>query len=111
LQEIAVPGPLVCINVDFRDDHGVESLQFGYINQANPEWGVQWTSWANGDTKSGGKYSQIMNCVDDGVILGLRVNTSGKNGYTVGDIQTYNQCTQAGCIPEQNANFNEYYET
>jgi len=83
---LEVNGPMVCINVDFRDNHGVESVRFGYIDPSDPDGPVRWTSWSDGETKEKGKYSQIMNCVEDGIILGLRVNTSGKNGYTVGDI-------------------------
>lgn len=48
-----------------------------------------------------------MNCVDDGIILGMRTNDSGKDGYSVGDIQLYNQCINSGCLPTSSDYLNE----
>merc|ERR1719498_1307672 len=78
---IDVPGPMVCVNVDFRDKHGIENIQFGYINMETG--GVEWTNWAFSGIKT---WSNEMACVENGIIIGMSVNITS-DGSAAGDLQ------------------------
>mmetsp|Transcript_9524 Transcript_9524/g.6872 ORF Transcript_9524/g.6872 Transcript_9524/m.6872 type:complete len:101 (+) Transcript_9524:1649-1951(+) len=75
LVSMNVNGPLVCIDVQFRfkgkqgQKNTIANIRFGYLVDQKD---VTWTNWAFDDVKYSTTY---MNCVQHGIILGIRGQT------------------------------------
>lgn len=92
--DVQVPGEMVCVTVDYRQDHSIENVQFGYLDKQGQQ---QQTAWAK--EKSDFSFTSESNCISSGgYMIGLRANISAKNSLSLTDIQTYNHCKNTGCV-------------
>lgn len=92
--DVQVPGEMVCVTVEYRQDHGIENVQFGYLDKNDQQ---QQTAWAKEQSRF--TYTSESNCITSGgYMMGLRANVSSKNNLSLTDIQSYNHCKSTGCI-------------